>query len=239
MALFDFLKNKKEENKFVGRHQQLCSVKKFLGEEIPVLELQMATNKDNSEREEIIKKLQKEEEYINSDMFTNYFDVESVNKGVRDLIDEGYKICVLTNDPLLENRCLKLFDDTHKYLEKFLRKEDNLKGEELAGLSNKIKSFFTLGSIVEYIRLGGLLKDSSDEQRAWIIMNSLFYPNELVKGASSILPPEPAEKEAEKLKDFADKLLKEKKISENDLQKIDKEIREGLLLGKENYKQSV
>ncbi len=245
IAYFIWNKNKKRgtsstgsgiSNKFVGRHQQLCNVKKFLGEEVPVLEIQIATNIDISERDELVKKLEEVEKYISSDMFTNRFDVESVNKDMRELIDEGYKTCVLTNDTALENRCYKIFDDTHKYLESSLKKEDKTKSEEFAHLADQIKSFFALGAIVNLISLGGLLKDSSDEQRAWIIMNSVVYPNGLVKTASSILPSEPAEQEAVKLKLFAEKLLKENKISNGDLQKISSEIKDGLVQGKENWK---
>jgi hypothetical protein len=229
-------KGSETSSNFVGRHQQLCNVKKFLGEEVPVLELQIATNKDISEREELIKKLEEVEKYISSDMFTNRFDVESVNKDMRELIDDGYKTCVLTNDTALENRCYKIFDDTHKYLENSLKKEDKTKSEEFSHLADQIKSFFALGAIVNLISLGGLLKDSSDEQRAWIIMNSVVYPNGLVETASSILPSEPAEQEAEGLKLLAEKLLKENRINNGDLQKISSEIKNGLVQGKENWK---
>ena len=90
--------------------------------------------------------------------------------------------------------------------------------------------------IVNYIRLGGLLNDQSDEQKAWIIINTLSYKNELAKMASSLSPPEPASAEAQKLRDFAEKLLNGKKINNSDFQKINKEIKEGLALSEENYK---
>lgn len=225
----------KSDSKFVGRYQQICITKKFLGEEVPELEIQIAENKDNSERDEIVEKLKKVEEYIKSDMFTNHLDVESVNKDMRELMGEGYQNCVLKNDIDLENRCYKIFDDTHKYLEKHLQNRGE-NAKEFANLADKIRSLFYVEGIVNYIRLGGLLKDSSDEQKVWVILNSLKYKNELVKMASSLLPPEPSEKEAEKLKIFAERLLRENKISNSDLQKINSEIKDGLIQGKENYK---
>lgn len=54
-----FRKNKKRNpsqnanSKFVGRHQQFYSVKKFLGQDIPDMELQIAINKDEDERKEL------------------------------------------------------------------------------------------------------------------------------------------------------------------------------------------
>ncbi|MBM2817953.1 MAG: hypothetical protein HW401_543 [Parcubacteria group bacterium] len=235
--MFNFFKTKKEErvkNKFMGRHQQLCSVKKFLGEEVPTLELQIATNKDISERDEIIKKLEEVEKYISSDMFTNRLDVESVNKDMQDLIREGYKNCVLTNDTALENRCLKILDDTIKYMQNFARKNPNLNGEEVANQLDSIMALTTTGETVSFITLGGLLND--DQQVAWAIMNSLFYSNKLIRVASSLLPPEPSQEQAQKIKRFAEKLLNEEKININNLQKIEEEIKEGLLLNKEFYK---
>jgi hypothetical protein len=242
MPLFNFLKTKKDQgavSKFIGRHQQVCTIKKFLGEEVPDLELQIATNKDNSERDEIIAKVVEAEKYIASDMFTNRFDVESVNKDMRELIGDGYQNCVLENDTVLENRCFKIFDDTHKYLENSLKKEEASKATKFADLSEQIRSLFYVEGIVNYIRLGGLLTDSSFEQKTWIIINSLFYSNKLVRDASSLLPPEPSAQEADKLRTVANKLLSDQKINSNDMQKIEIEIKEGLALCAENYKDKI
>ncbi len=221
------------KSKFIGRHEQAYSVKKFLGEEIPNLELQIAINKDKSERSEIIDKLLKIEDYINSDLFTNRFAVESTNKDIDKLTDEGYKNCVLKNDTNLEDRCLKILDETIEFMQNFARKNSNLDGEKIADSLNSIRALTITGGTVSYISLGGLLNE--DQQIAWIIMNSLFYSNKLVRDASSLLPPEPAKEQTIKIKQFADKLLNEKKIDSNDLIKIDEEIKEGLSFNKEFY----
>ena len=199
------------------------------------MELQIATNKDNDEQNEIIEKLEKIEAYINSDLFTNRFAVEGTNKDIQELTDEGYKNCVLKNDTSLENRCLKSLDDTIKYMKSFARKNSDLNGDEVANQLDSIMALTTTGGLVSYITLGGLLND--DQQMAWVIMNSLFYSNKLARDASSLLPPEPAQDQVKKLKRFADKLLNEKKINANNLRKIEEEVKEGLLLNKEYYKQ--
>ncbi len=228
--------SKKDSGKFVGRYQQVLLTKKFLGEEIPDLELQIAVNKDNLERDEFIAKLEDVEEYIKSDMFTNDLDVESVNKDMRDLIGEGYNNCVLTNDTTLENRCFKIFDDAHKYLESSLKKQGDQNSNKFTDLSDQIRSLLVLECHINHILLGGLLNDDSDEQKTWLIFNSLNYSNGLVKTASSLLPIKPAAKKAEALKDFANKLFKQNKISSSNLSKINSEIEEGLALGKEYYR---
>lgn len=225
---------KNTDSKFVGRHQQIYSVKKFLGQNIPDLELQIAVNKDNDERKELVEKLEEIEKYINSDLFTNRFAVESANKDIRELTDEGYKNCVLKNDTALENRCLKILNDTIKYMQDFARKNPNLNGEEIAKSLDSIMDLTITGGTVSYLTLGSLLND--DEQIVWAIMNSLFHSNKLVRDASSLLPPEPSQEQAKKIKKIADKLLSEKKITASNLRTIEEEIKEGLLLNREYYK---
>lgn len=239
MTIFNlFKKNKNEEikNEFIGRHQQLCFVKYFLNEEVPDLELQIAINKDNSERDKILKKLEEAEKFISSNMFDNYFDVQNVNKNIQQLVNEGNLNCVLWNDVNLKNRCLKIFNDTHKYLKNSLEKKDKIESEKFANLADQLESLSSLERLTNYITLGGLLNDFDNKRNAWIILNSLFYNNGVVKSASFILPPEPAKNEAKKLKDFVNFLLKEKKIKDNDLEKIYKEIDEGLIIGEEVHK---
>lgn len=235
-----FRKNKKRNpsqnanSKFVGRHQQFYSVKKFLGQDIPDMELQIAINKDEDERKELVEKLEEIEKYIKSDLFTNRFAVESANKDIRELTDEGYKSCVLKNDTALENRCLKILDDTIKYMQDFARKNPNLNGEEIAKQLDSIMALTTVGGTVSYLTLGGLLNE--EQQLVWAIMNSVLQSNKLVRDASSLLPPEPSQEQAKKIKKIADKLLSEKKITTSNLRTIEEEIKEGLSLNEEYYK---
>jgi len=236
-------KNKKSNlsqntnSKFVGRHQQFYSVKKFLGQDIPDMELQIAINKDEYERRELVDKLEKIEKYIKSDLFTNRFAVESANKDICKLIDEGYKNCVLKNDTALENRCLKILNDTIKYMQDFARKNPDLNGEEIAKQLDSIMDLTTLSGTVSYLMLGGLLNDK--QQIVWAIMNSVLRSNKLVRDASSLLPPEPAQEQAKKIKKTADKLLSEKRITTDNLRTVEEEIKEGLLLNREYYKGKV
>lgn len=240
VAVYYFAKSRKkntepkmENQKFIGRHQQLYSLKKFLGQNVPDLELQIATNKDNDERKEIEEKLEEIEKYIKSDLFTNRYAVESANKDIRELVEKGYKNCVLKNDTTLENRCLKVLDDTIKYMQDFARKNPDLNGEEIAKQLDSIMALTTVEGTVQYLMLGGLLND--DQQIVWAIMNCL-HGNNLVRDAASLLPPEPSQEQAKKIRRVAEKLLSEKKITASNLQKIEKEVKEGLMLNQEYYK---
>jgi hypothetical protein len=236
MGIFNFLKTKKEENtkdEFVGRHQQFCVVKKFLGEEVPDLELQIAIKKDRSERNEIVKKLEEIEKYIASDVFTNHSDVQSMNEKSRELIDEGYKVCVLVNDSVLEDRCYKIFNDTHEYLKNSVKKLGATESENFSKLYDDSKNLQALGSIVSNSSLGGLLELSTNEHNAWIIMSSLYASNRLTELTLMTFPRVEVE---ESIRNFAKKLLKENKINEIEFQKINEEIKKGLTTGKEVYK---
>jgi hypothetical protein len=122
-------------------------------------------------------------------------------------------------------------------MKKHVEMRDGIRNKELDIATNNLMDLYDFQFTLSHISLGGLLEDSSDEQKAWIIMNSIIYNNELVKTSSFILPPELAESAAEDLKNFALKLLKENKISDSDFQKIDIEIKNGLSKGKEFYKE--
>jgi hypothetical protein len=222
---------------FIGRHQQLYSVKKFLGQDIPDLELQIARNKDNDERKEIVEKLEDIDGYIKSDLFTHRFAVQSVFDDIHELTDKGYENCVLKNDNALENRCLKILDDTTKYMQDYWRNNNESDGETMSEQLESLSALTTMRGTVSYLTLGGLLND--DEQIVWAIMNSVFHSNKLVREASSLLPPEPSQQQAQKIKKMGERLLAEKKINANNLRKIEEEIKEGLLLNQEYYKDNV
>lgn len=235
MGIFDFLKTKKEEdkNEFAGRHQQFCVVKKFLGEEVSDLELQMAIKKDKSERSEFVKKLEEMEKYIASDVFTNHSDVQEVNEKSRNLIDEGYKTCILVNDHTLESRCYKIFDDTHEYLKNSVKKLGVAESENFSKLYDDTKNLMALTSIISNSNLGGLLEFSTDKQNAWMIMSSIYASNRLTELTLMAFPKEEVE---ESIRNFAKKLLKENKINEIQFQKINEEIKKGVDTGKEIQK---
>ncbi len=237
MKILNLLRNKiKVENKFIGRHQENINLKIFIGEEIPSMELQIAINKDNREKGEIIVDLEKIQKKITSDFFSNHFDVQAVNKDLKELIKKGNENCVLFNEDDLEARIYNIFDDTHKYLEKFIKDTggDINKFSETFSL---LKSFLFLGSVSNYVNLGGILKNESTEQQVWLIINSLYKKNKLIVSALSILPHSPSSQNAKEIKNVAEFLLESKKITENDLKKIDEEIKIGLLQSKENWKE--
>ena len=97
-----------------------------------------------------------------------------------------------------------------------------------------IKSHLSIGSILSYINLGGILKHESTEQYVWLIINSLSKKNELIVCALSVLSHSPSSQIAKEIKNVAEFLLESKKITENDLKKIDKEIKIGLLRSEQN-----
>ena len=237
MKILDLLKSKtKVENKFIGRYQEDINLKIFLGGEITNIELQLAINKDNRERREITLALEKIEKEITSDFFSNRFDVQAVNKDLKELIEKGNETCVLFNDTNLEARIYNIFDDTHKYLEKFI-KDTGGDINEFSKTFSLIKSHLSLGSILSYINLGGILQHDSTEQYAWLITNSLSKKNELIVSALSILSHGPSSQNAKEIKNVAEFLFESKKITENDLKKINEEIEIGLLRSEENWKE--
>src|SRR3989339_338553 len=96
------------EEKFIGRYQQAIIVKKILGKELTEIDLQIAKNKDNGERNEIIERLSEVEDYAQSDFFTNQIDVQGAYKDIVKIIKDGFANCVLQNDVNIENRCFKI-----------------------------------------------------------------------------------------------------------------------------------
>ncbi len=223
-------------NSFVGRYQQLCLFRKFLGEDVPELELQIAINKDKDERDKIVEKLEESKGYMKSDLFTNHFDVNSIFQDMRRLTDEGYGNCVLKNDSNLEAECLKILDDTIKYLQKYLRESDEFKGKDVAKVADDLDSIVGLSmvqGVVSYATLGGLLNENL--QDPWAIMNSALYSNKLVRDSLSLFEPKVANEMAEKKKKAAETLFANNKITASNLKKIEEEIKEGLALSKKRF----
>lgn len=247
MTLFDFFKTKKEEGvkeKFVGRYQWILIIKQILGEDIPALEMQIATNKDLGERNEILEKLEKLEEYIHSDHFTNQLDVSSASKDIDGIIDEGYKNSVLLNDSELENRCLEINHNIIEYIKNFARKNGTLTEEKNASL-DKIIDLRVASGFLTWMTLGDKLQ-TSDEQHAWMIISSLLNTNKkttgfnkgnLIKDVLATLSQKDIEPEAERFRSMKRRLLENKKISDGEAKRIDELVEQGLAKNKKIHEQ--
>lgn len=234
MSLFKFFKSKKidkTENKFIGRHQQAFAIKRILGENVTSMEMQIAINKDLGERSEIVAKLEKLEAEIHSESFINQFDVESARKEIDEILNNGYKSCVLQNDIDLENRSLKILRDAIEYFKNFLKK----RGTGLANINDLLNLRVTSGFLY-WVDLGGLLQ-TSEEQQAWIIVSSLinterpvggFSKSDLVSSLLSVLSKEDVGGMAENYTKMKERLLQNKTINQAEAKRIDELIEKGL-----------
>ncbi len=247
MALLDFLKTKKEavvEKQFVGRHQQTFFIKQIFGENASDMERQIAVNKDLGERNEIAMKLEKVEEYVHSDYFTNQFDVSSASKDIENIIDEGYKTCVLPNDIDLENRCLKILRDTIEYTKRFGLKHGTLTVENAAKLDD-ILNLRVAAGYLNWWTLGDLPLNG-DEQHAWMIISSLlntgkpiggFDKSDLVAGVLATLSLKDVIWSAEQFKKIKEKLLHDGKINQTEAKRVDELIKKGLAQNKKIHEE--
>ena len=90
MEFFDFLKTEEQgrskainlKDKVVGRHSQLCFVKRMLGKEVTNVEQQEASNKDIKERDGIFGKLEKIDAHIKSKDFLPRFDFSAAQNSL-------------------------------------------------------------------------------------------------------------------------------------------------------------
>lgn len=245
MGIFDFLKTKKEpiENKFVGRHQQACFVRKMLGQEISSLERQIATNKDNSERSEILERLESLEAYIKSEFYTTHYDVASTFDKIRGISKDGYMNCVLQNDTDIENRCLKILEDVIEYGENKAKNEGSLT-DELVNANKKILDTEGIYGFLVWPELSGLLT-KAEEQHAWLIATGLIHkekrfgrlaPCNVITEFLASLDRKGLEVLANALKVMNNRLLKDKKIMESDWGKVIEMIQAGKLENEEIHK---
>ncbi len=238
MALFNFFKKKKEEkidNIFVGRYQQILFIRQILGEDVPALEIQIATNKDLSERNEIVEKLENLEKYMHSDFFTNQFDVSSASKDISEIAKDGYNNSVLPNDSELEERVLTIYHNIIEYTKNFAKKNGSLTEEENANFDKIISRYLSIG-LMTWMTLGDKLQ-TSDEQHAWVILSSLSHANkestgfdkgDLVKTVLTLLSLKDVKLEAEQLREMKKRLLESKKISDHEANMIEELIEQGL-----------
>lgn len=246
MGIFNFFKDKKTEtveDKFIGRHQQACFVREMLGQEISSLERQIASNKDNSERSEILEKLESLEAYMKSEFYTTQYDVASTFNKIRQISEEGYMNCVLQNDRDMEERCLKILEDVIEYVENKAKKEGNLTEELVEGNKKILDSEGTVGFLV-WPELGSLL-NTAEEQHAWLIATSLVHkekqfgrlnPCNVITALLASLDREGLRVIGDALKTMKDRLVKSEKISENDAKKINEMIEAGISENEEIHK---
>ena len=247
MGLFNFRQNEEKpetETGFIGRHQEILIIKHALGENVPDIELQMATNKDIAERNEIVEKLDELEAYMRSDAFTHRLDVLHASKEIDAIIDKGYQTSVLPNDSVLENRCLIINQSITEYVKDLEKKNGTLTEEKAKNLDKIIDLRLARGFLI-WMTLGDKLT-TSDEQHAWMIKSSLNFLNKpkggfdktkLVKDVISIVSVKDMDGVVENFKSVKAKLLENKQITESDAKKIDELIERGIAENKTIHQQ--
>ncbi len=202
MSISDLIKSKFKnilETQYKGRHQWQLKVKKLLGEHITTLEHQIAINKDNTEKSEIVKALDDIEKYIHSQEFTNTYDVKYAFDELLKIIRLGYSYCVLQLDPILQERALEKVFITCDYLKKVVMVNDpNIK--EFTAFEDTVDALGIIG-LTQLCTLGDLL-DSDLEKSTWAILHGLnnpsikigrFAPLNLLSGSLTMLNQESTE----------------------------------------------
>lgn len=224
------------EDKFIGRHEELCLIRKLLGEEVPDLEIQIAKNKDTSEREDILSRLGEIEGYIKSKDFTGDHNVLEVHDEAMRLVSDAGKTCISENDTALGSRLYKVLDDTIEYAKAKYREKGELT-DEISKKLDDISKTFRLADFLTYLQLHDLLQ-TSDQQMGFYIWNSLVKENGFIvtllkfnkgmkKEGSTDANREFAENYPRRLTEFSEGLLRAGKISSDDVEKIKEEISHG------------
>ena len=238
MTFLNFLKSKIERNvNFIGRHQQSCAVKKLLGQTVPQMEIQIASNKDFQERKKLDENIKELEQYVSSRLFGSMeefakMDIQVSFDSVAKITETGYDTCVLQNDRKMEERVLSIFVNLSEYIKKMVSENS---GKEFTATEDTLNSAVVIGTM-KYISLGGLLK-TEEEKNAWIILSSLenperhfghFNKSNLVKISLTTINKEGVNDVVSKLKEITKVLLKSSAINTNEESKINKMIESGL-----------
>lgn len=221
-----------QEEKFIGRHEEFCLVKKLLGEEVPDLEIQIAKNKDASERSDISSRLEELEGFIRSKDFS-HGNVLEVHDKAMNLVSDAGKLCISENDTELGNRLYKILDDTIEYAKAKYREKGELT-DEISEKLDGISKNFRLADFLGFLQLHDLL-NTADYQMGFYIWNSLVKKNGFIvtllqfnkgmkKEGSSNANREFAESYPRRLVEFSEGLLKAGRISKEDLEQIREEI---------------
>ncbi|MFA6300809.1 MAG: hypothetical protein WC609_00470 [Candidatus Paceibacterota bacterium] len=216
MAIFDFLKNKKEDNKFVGRWVQSLKVFQLLGQEFSDEDIKMALEKDKIEREELVKEIEKIEENIGTGDLKHIFGAAEAHQEMSNIITKGFQNCVLSNDSNLEKRCFEILKQSKNVLQNEANKQD---GKNL----NLNKAEHLLKAMGDFANgnLGGLLsrekgsEQIGDSEKAWFIIRLLNNPGSLK--LTFMLMKDLNKNE---IMDLADKLLAAGKLTEDALNEI-------------------
>ena len=239
MPLLDFFRKKtREDNKrFVGRHQWVYAVRTFLDKSLlNDLEKQIAKNKDQRERGEVVKQLEEIEDYIKSNFFTSPFDVFYISDKIRKLIIAGQETCVLQNDSELEDRCFKVLDDTIQY-SKNLAKKGATEGEKGQVNRFKLDEETRLRQAIGFMKhtdLAGLLV-TGEEQQMWFVVSCVAYPTKkLLKNVVATFDLPTAKELSDQVRKLSRKMLEEKNMMIDDIKQVDSQINEGLLASKDN-----
>lgn len=221
------------EEKFVGRHEEFCLVRKLLGEEVPDLEIQIAKNKDISERTDILNRLEDIEGYVSSEYFTHDLAVSEARDEIMKLISDAGRFCISENDPELGKRLYKILDNIMDYVKAKYRRNEELT-EELAEEIDDISKTSRLADFLTFLQLHDLL-NTSDHQMGFYIWNSLVRKNGFIvtllqfnKGmnreGSTDESLEFVENYPKRLTEFSEGLLRAGRISDEEMERIREEI---------------
>ncbi len=258
---FFWLRKKKQGNnpgmqidsKFVGRHQQACSVKKLLGQNIPEMEMQIASNKDFRERKKIDESLKELEAYVSSELFGSMeefakLDIKMSFDSVAKISEVGYDTCVLQNDRKMEERLLTIFVNLSEYIKKIVSENNETiisewraagflipENKKFTATDDMLNSAVVIGTM-KLIDLGGLLK-TEEEKNTWIILDSLdnperhfghFNKSNLIKISLTTIKNNSAKRVASELEKTANDLLSKQRITKQEAERIKKLIEEGI-----------
>lgn len=225
------------DSKFIGRHQQACAVKKMLGQNVPQMEIQIASNKDFQERKKLDESLKGLEKYVSSRLFGSMeqfakTDIQMSFDSVAKISEVGYDTCVLQNDRQMEKRLLTIFINLSEYIKKLVSENT---GKEFIAAENTLNSAVAIGTM-KFLSLGGLLK-TEEEKNTWIIMDSLDNPernfghfdkSNLVKISLTTIKNNSVKKFADELEKTANDLYNKQKITEREVEITKKMIEQGV-----------
>jgi len=225
MDITNFIKQKIKSHKghFIGRHQQAHAILELIGEKVPELQWQMAINKDKEEHQQILTRFKETEKYIDSDMFTTFLDVTSINEDLRKLITIGYETCVLSNDLELEKNVIKRYDDIREYLVNYFMNSDKEKSKQINKMFGDLRDAFVMLRLLSHVTLGGILAEEEGIGAvAWNVVFIVTYPewNGLLIESRAQMEPAVTTKWVENIKDFLGILSENNKINTGESQKV-------------------
>ncbi len=241
----------KTSSDFVGRHQEVLEIKQLLDAPFTDTERKSAIDLDIKERNKVLERLQDFEVYFASDLFVRHDGEKLVkaSEAIRDIIDEGFNLCVLQNDRELDQRCFKILSEVEALIKDKLSKaaaQGKLTAEQIKQ-HEQLPELVSIKGFFNWLDLGtpSLTKDG-DMQPAWVILATLKQPQKQIgiHNASNYLsqllatvPLNGLNKVVDRYKTLKERLLRNDKLTKEEGRKIDALIEEGLIQNKKIHEQ--